>query len=128
MRNHLTTRQLRLLEALVRDPNVLKACESVEVSRATAYRWMEEPTFKAELERQRDAVLTTAMAGVKAQSVRAAEELAGLLGTKDERLRRMVCNDVLTRSMKVREMEEFERRLVAVENSLIKDAKQEGEL
>ncbi len=126
MGNHLTVRHMRLLEALVRDPNVLKACESVGVSRATAYRWMEEPTFKAELERQRDAVLTTAMAGVKAQSIRAAEELAVLLGTKDERLRRMVCNDVLTRSMKVREMEEFERRLVALENQLTKRAKKVG--
>jgi len=38
MGNHLTVRHMRLLEALVRDPNVLKACETEGVRRASAYR------------------------------------------------------------------------------------------
>ncbi len=120
-------RQKRLLEALVQDTNILTACAAAGVSRMTAYRWMEAPAFKDELEGRRNAVLTGALENVKAKSVRAAEELTGLLGTKDERLRRLVCNDVLTHAMKIRELEDFERRLTALENAQAKVPKKGGQ-
>ena len=45
-------------------------------------------------------------------------ELAGLLSVKDERLRRQVCNDILDRAMKVRELQDFENRLLALEKAM----------
>ena len=120
MKEQITTQQMQLLEALVQAPNVQAACESVGVGRTTAYRWMDEPAFKAELDRQRDLVLSVALEGVKTSATRAMTELTALMGTKDERLRRQVCNDVLTHAMKIRELDDFERRLVAIERALIK--------
>jgi hypothetical protein len=88
------------------------------VGRTTAYRWMNEPAFKDELARQRDAVLSAALESVKTQATRAVTELTGLLTVKDERLRRLVCNDILAHAMKVRELEDFESRLAVLEKAM----------
>ena len=45
-------------------------------------------------------------------------ELAGLMSTEDDRLRRLICNDILGHALRVRELEDFERRLVALEETV----------
>ena len=122
MNEPITAQQMLLLEALVQNPNIQAACAATGVGRTTAYRWMEEPAFMAELERQRDIVLTVALQSVKTSATKAAKELTALLDVQDERLRRQVCNDVLTRAVKIRELEDFERRLAALESRLVKNA------
>lgn len=114
----MTPQKLRLLAALAADPDVQTACATTGVTRSTAYRWQNEPAFKEELARQREAALSAALESVKTQATRAASELAGLLNVKDDRLRRLVCNDILAHAMKVRELEDFERRLEALETAL----------
>ncbi|MFZ4396960.1 MAG: hypothetical protein ACOYOU_15200 [Kiritimatiellia bacterium] len=112
------TRHLRLLEALVYDPDVQAGAVAAGVSRMTAYRWLKQPVFQEELKRQRDDALSAAMVRVKAQATRAVNELTGLLSAKDERLRRLVCTDILDRAIKVRELEDLENRLVALEKAM----------
>ncbi len=127
MTEELTPRKTRLLAALASDPDVPAACAAAGVSRTTAYRWQSEPAFKDELARQREAALSAALESVKTQAVRAAAGLAGLLDVKDDRLRRLVCNDILAHAMKVRELEDFERRLAALEQALAKTKGKGGE-
>jgi len=115
--------KMRLLVALVSDPEVQAACTVAGVSRMTAYRWLKQPAFQDELKRRRDAVLSEALERIKTEATRAAAELARLLSVDDPRLRRMVCNDILDRAMKVRELEDFENRLVAQEKSMAKNQK-----
>ena len=117
MTEDLTSEKMRLLEILVFNSDMQAAAEAVGVSRATAYRWLQEREFKEELARQRDAVLSTAMAGIKTLAERAVTELANLLNTKDDRLRRQLCNDLLSHAIKVRELEDYENRLVALEKA-----------
>lgn len=114
----LTLRHQRLISALVVDPDVLAACKVAGVGRSTAHRWLRDPAFRAELARQRDAVLVEALDSVKTHAARAMTELAGLLQSKDDRLRRMICNDLLNHAMRVRELEDIERRLVALEKAV----------
>ena len=114
----LTPKQLRLLAALTYDADIQAACAAAKVSRTTAYRWMKEPTFLNELARQRDAAFSASLDSVKTQAARAVSELVGLLGAKDDRLRRLVCNDILAHAMKVRELEDFEARLAALEKAM----------
>jgi hypothetical protein len=114
----LTPKQLGLLAALTCDADIQAACAAAKVSRTTAYRWMKEPAFLNELARQRDAAFSAALDSVKTQAARAVSELTGLLGAKDDRLRRLVCNDLLAHAMKVRELEDFEKRLTVLEKAM----------
>ena len=114
----LIPRQMALLAALVCNPDIHFASRTAGVSRTTAYRWLKEPAFLEELNRQRDAALSEALATVKTHATRAVAELAGLLSAKDERLRRQVCNDLLAHAMKVRELEDIERRLEVLEKAM----------
>jgi len=115
-------RQKLLLAALVQNPNVVEAAQAAGVAHSTAHRWLQEPFFQEELARQREAVLTEALEGVKTLASRAAGELGRLLETKDERLRRQVCNDILQHTLKVRELEDLERRIAALEKERAKEA------
>ena len=115
---HLDHRQMKLLAALVCNPDIQLACKATDVGRTTAYRWLQQPAFQEELSRQRDAVLSEALAGVKTLAARAVAELAGLLGATDDRLRRQACNDILAHALRFREMENLERRLAVVEKQM----------
>lgn len=113
-----TARQQKLLIELVKNPDIQAAAREAGVGRSTAYRWLEDSAFAAELTRLRDQAMKEALDSVKALTTRAAMELVGLLDTQDERLRRMLCNDILGHAIKVRELEDVERRLARLERNL----------
>lgn len=110
--------QQKLLLALLVEPGIQAACESAGVGRSTAHGWLKNPAFIEELTRQRNAVLSEAMDSVKTHAARAMTELAGMLNSKDDRLRRLICNDILGHAMKVRELQDLEGRLAALEKAL----------
>ena len=114
----LMPRQMALLAALVCNPDIQAASKTAGVGRTTAHRWLREPAFQEELTRQRDAVFSESLAAVKTHATRAVSELAGLLSSEDDRLRRQVCNDILAHAMRVRELEDIERRLAALEKAM----------
>ena len=107
--------QQKLLAALVGDSNIQAASNAAGVARSTAYLWLSDAAFRDELARQRNAVLSLALESVKTHATRAVAELARLLDAPDDRLRRLICNDVLGHALKVRELEDLERRIVALE-------------
>ena len=114
----LTARQQQLLVELVQNTDIQAAARSAGVSRTTAYRWLEQPVFADELNRQRNEAMKEALSSVKSQTTRAAQELVGLLDTDDERLRWRICSDILRNAIKVRELEEIEQRLDRLEQQL----------
>lgn len=113
----LTGQQLKLLTALALNPNLQTAVEAAGVSRRTAFRWLRQPEFKEELTRQRGEMVAEAMATVTAQARRAATELLGLLSVKDDRLRRLICNDILAHAMKTQELDCLARRVEVLEKA-----------
>ena len=122
----LTFRHQQLIGALVVAPDIQSACKAVGVGRTTAHRWLNDPTFRAELARQRDAVLVEALDSVKTHAAQAMTELAGLLKSKDDRLRRLICNDLLGHAIRVRELEDIERRLAALEKGAKHNERRKG--
>jgi transposase len=113
-----TDRQQRLLVEMVRTPDTQAAAKAAGVGRSTVYRWLQNPAFADELVQRRNHVLNEALESVKTLTGRAARELGALLDTPDERLRRHVCRDILTHSVKVRELEEIEQRLTRLEQAM----------
>ena len=114
----LTPMQEKLLSALVAEPEITAAAKSAGVGRSTAHRWLRQPGFMAELTKQRDASMTEALDTFKSHAARATTALADLMSTDNERLRRQICNDILGHALKVRELEDIERRLALLENAM----------
>jgi transposase-like protein len=111
-------KQQMLLAALVSDASVQVAAQAAGVCRSTAHVWLQQPAFQKELAQRRNAALSEALAGVQSQAGRAAAKLATLLEAEDGRLCRMVCNDILNHAIKMRDTEEFARRLHSLEEKI----------
>ena len=57
--------------------------------------------------------------GILSQSLtKAIETLTGLLNTQDERLKRLVCKDIIEHILRHKEIRELEERLKAIEEKL----------
>lgn len=119
----LTARQLQLVAALVLNPEIEASAVATGVGHTTAHRWLKLPAFREELARQRNTVFIDEMSTVKTHATRALKALTELISTSDERLRRIVCTDILDRAMKIRELEDLEKRLTALEEAAEEDKK-----
>lgn len=114
----LTNRQLKAIPIIVTSPTYSEACKKAKVNRTTFYEWLKIPEFKAELDRQRDEIAAEAF-GVLSQSLtKAVEALVGLLDTKDQRLKRLVCKDIIEHFLNYKHNKELEGRLEAIEQAL----------
>ena len=114
----LTPEQVTALVALVENPDVQMAADAAGVNRATIYRWMNKPGFQSELTRQRNEAFAVALASVKTHAGRAVAQLAGMLDASDERVRRLVCNDILAHGMKAHDIQDIQERLNVLERNM----------
>ncbi len=114
----LTDRQLKAIPHIVSSPTYTEGCKKAKINKTTFYKWLKEPEFKAELDRQRDEIVSEAF-GILSQSLTTAiENLVKLLGHKDDRLKRMACKDVIEYIIKHKENEDLDKRLTAIEQRL----------
>ena len=114
----LTARQEKLLSTLVGNPNIQAASKAAGVGRSTAHRWLQEPVFRAELTRQRNAMMEETLGSLKSYTAKATEQLINLLDSENEWVRRQTCKDILGYAFKVREIENVEERLDAIEKAM----------
>ncbi len=114
----LTAKQRRTIPFIVSNPTYTEGMQKAKVNRSTFYKWLKEPEFKAELDRQRDEVTAEAF-GVLSQSLtKAVETLVGLLDVKDDRLKRLAAKDVIDFIVRHKENEDLDERLTAIEQRL----------
>ncbi len=116
--NRLTDRQAKALPFILASPTYTQGCKRAKVNRKTFYRWLDDPTFKAELEKQQQVISDQAL-GMLAQNVtQAIERLAGLVNDDDKRLARLASKDMLDYHVKYVEMRDIDARLKAIEERL----------
>lgn len=72
---NLTPNQEQAIIALLHDPGLTSAAEAAGVGKSTLWRWMKEPTFKAEYRRARREAVSQAVARLQQVSSEAAESL-----------------------------------------------------
>ena len=114
----LTDRQLKAIPHKVSSPTYTEGCKKAKINKTTLYKWLKEPEFKAELDRQRDEIAAEAF-GVLSQSLtQAVEALAGLLDNKDDRLKRLAAKDIIDFIIRHKENEDLDKRLKEVEKLL----------
>jgi uncharacterized protein YjiS (DUF1127 family) len=112
----LSARQKKLLTALMKTSDVQAACKAAGVGRTAAYGWLKNSDFRNELNRLRDNALSDALTHIKTYTAQAVDQLALLMQSQNEGLRRQACNDILSHSINIRTKETLDKRLKAVED------------
>ncbi len=114
----LSRRQLKVIPFIVSSATYTEGCEKAKINKATLYKWLKQPAFKAELEKQRDEITAEAF-GVLTQSLtKAVETLTGLLDHKDDRPKRLTAKDIIDFIIRHKENEDLDKRLTEVERRL----------
>jgi hypothetical protein len=119
----LTDRQVKAIPHIVACPTYTEGCEKAKLNRTTFYKWLKEPEFKAELDRQRDEVAAEAFGVLSQGLTKAVETLVGLLDNKDDRLRRLTAKDIIDLIIRHKENEDLDKRLTEVEKRLAEQSR-----
>ena len=114
----LTARQLKAIPHIVSSPTYTESCKKAKINKTTLYKWLKEPVFKAELDRQRDEIAAEAFGILSQGLTKAVEALVGLLDNKDNRLKRLAAKDVIDFIIRHKENEDLDERLTAIERQL----------
>lgn len=115
----LSDRQKKALPYFASCRSYEEGCRKAEISKNAFYEWLKEPLFKSKLDQMRDSIVEEAVDTLKANVTKAACALVELLEESDNpALKRSIANDIIGHVFKVKEMQEFEKRLMALELSL----------
>lgn len=114
----LTARQEKLLSLLVENPNIQAAAKAAGIGRSTAHRWLQERQFREELTRRRNTMMEETLGALKSHTAKAGEHLIKLLDSENEWVCRQACKDILGYALRVREIENVEQRLDAIEKAM----------
>ena len=117
-KSKLTARQLKAIPHLVSCPTYTEGCGKAGINKTMFYKWLKEPEFKAELDRQRDEITAEAF-GILSQSLtQAVEALVTLLDNEDDRLKRLTAKDIIDFIIRHKENEDLDKRLMEIEKLL----------
>lgn len=104
--------------ALVEGQSIDRAAAAVGISRATLYRWLNDSTFAAEVERGRAVAYGESLGRLRSVAEKAVDVLVAALGDRQASERRRAAGMVLEIAFKSRELEEFSTRLARLEERL----------
>ena len=117
-KSKLTARQLKAIPHIVSSPTYTEGCKKAGINKTTLYKWLKEPEFKAELDRQRDEIAAEAFGILSQGLTKAVETLVSLLDNKDNRLKRLAAKDIIDFIIRHKENEDLDERLKEVEKLL----------
>src|SRR5262245_38464731 len=114
--SELTAKQLRALQALLKEPTTAKAAKAAQVAEVTLFRWLNEPVFSTAYREARGRLLETTLTTLQQASSEAVEVLRKIM--KDSKAptssRVTAARSVLELGLKAREVLEVEDRLKAL--------------
>jgi hypothetical protein len=117
---NLTDRQLQAMSLILSATTIEEGCRTAGISKQTFYNWMDNPDFKSELTRQRNEVIQEGLSNLKRSIKKAVDVLMDCLNSKDDFVKRRAANDLLTHCLRLREIEEVEDRLQALEEVIVR--------
>ena len=115
----LSRKQIEAIPHLVGAGSLEAGRKKAGVAKTTLYQWLKDETFKAELERTREAVTREALDRLKGAITRAVEGLIHLAVDKNKSVRLRACEKVIDFFLKVREADEIECRLEKIERIIL---------
>ena len=91
----LSERQVLAIPHLVSAKSASETAELVGVNRTTIYRWMDDPDFRDEYDRQRDAIADFARAGMRTLMLKALSVQAERLDSDDPKERAHAAKEII---------------------------------
>jgi hypothetical protein len=92
------------------------------IAKRTWYNWMHDEGFKEALNEHREAESSEALDRLKATLTAAVEGLSGLVDAEEKTIRLKACAEVIDYFLKLREIDDIERRLAALERAILGEA------
>ena len=120
--NFVTQRQAKALPLILSGRTVGEGCEAAGISRKSFYNWMKGEAFRNEYRDRQRNVVELAMLTLRGNAVVAAEKLSAMVATEGGPLLRRVCRDVIDLNLKIRELDDLETRLEALEKKVAQEA------
>ncbi len=108
------------IAALLRSPTIAGAAEQAGVSEATLFRWLQRPDFEEAYRRARQAAVDQAISQLQQATGQAVSTLQDVQADAEAPASSRVtaAKTVLEMALKLRESEELEARLAALEEQL----------
>ncbi|MYD50713.1 MAG: hypothetical protein F4W93_04420 [Dehalococcoidia bacterium] len=107
----LSEKQVLAIPHLVSAKSFGETAELVGVNRTTIYRWMDDPTFREEYDRQRDAVAGFARAGMRSLMLKALAVQAERFDSDDPRERARAAKEIMDYDAKTAHKHESQKLL-----------------
>lgn len=115
----LTRRQLHVLPFLISNPTVDLAAKLSGVSAKQIFDWLNQPTFRQELENRKNEAVSQAVDRLKLTASKACDTLIGLLdNAQSDSIRHRVAVDMLNMTLKFMEFRDVEQRLRKLEETI----------
>jgi len=115
----LTERQRRCLPFLISCKNVTEGCKRAGITTECFYTWLEQPHFKTELNRLRNAAMNQGLQQLRDAVTEASRRLIDLLESESEETRRKAACNILEYSLRIAELQEVENRLIQIEKVIL---------
>ena len=116
----ISRKQEQLIAALLQCPTITAAAKESGISEASVWRWLQQPAFEEAYRRARQAAVDQAISQLQQASGEAVETLRAVqtdLGAPPSS-RVTAAKAVLEMALKIRESEEMESRLTALEETI----------
>jgi molybdenum-dependent DNA-binding transcriptional regulator ModE len=114
----LKAKQLRAIMVIIEAGSMEEAARRAGVGKTALYEWMKQEPFRKRLEEARAEVFNEGLGVIKAGTSKAARKLIELLDSRNENTRRLTAQEILALSLKIKETQEFERRIERLEELL----------
>lgn len=116
-RSSLTRRQLHALPFLISNPSIELAAKQAGISPKQVFDWLNQPSFRQELENRKNEAVNQAVDRLKATASKACDTLIGLLDSAEsESVRHRVAVDMLNMTLKYMEFKDVEQRIRKLED------------
>lgn len=117
MKENLTPKQRRAIEALLTSGNVSEAAESAKVSRETIYQWMKKPVFRMALQEGTQEALERLSRSLVSLGDKAVKTLRDALddGSSNASVRVRAADLVISKVIQIRELIDLEERVSRLE-------------
>ena len=113
-----TPRQTLAMPYIAANASMTEGAKAAGISRVTLYRWMQDPSFRAELERIRRDAVDLAYAELRGLALKSVTAIAELLEDPDPRVRGMAARTALNSVAKAEEVYQLRNRFDILDRAI----------
>jgi hypothetical protein len=115
----LSRKQLKAIPVIISAKTITEGVKQAGISKTLFYDWMKDDNFRNEFIAKQNDVIEAALKELKGLSSEAVESLGKLLReTENENIRLKAIALILDHTIKIKELEDIEKRLEALEGRL----------